>query len=59
MEIDKEKCQAYHDMLLAIVHMTSELSDDEYNYIMAMFYIKIDKQTMKKLEKREKLKNDN
>ena len=27
MSINKEKCQAYHDMLLAMVR---ELSDDEY-----------------------------
>lgn len=56
MSINKEKCQAYHDMLLAMVR---ELSDDEYDYIMVMFHLRIGKLTMKKLEEKEKIRNDN
>ena len=47
MVINKERCQAYHDTLLTLVHMTKELSDDEYDYIMAMFHTRIGKITKK------------
>ncbi len=52
MVINKERCQAYHDTLLTLVHMTKELSDDEYDYIMAMFHTRIGKITMEKLQKK-------
>lgn len=55
MNIDKQKCQVYYDMLLKIAHMTiRELNDDEYDYIMAMFHLNIGKLKMKKLEEKEK-----
>lgn len=59
MSINKEKCQVYYDMLLKIAHMTiRELNEDEYDYIMAMFHLNIGKLTMKKLEEKEKIRND-
>ena len=39
MKINEEKCNAWCDMLMALMRMTKELNNDEAKYIKAMFSI--------------------
>lgn len=48
--INKEKCNAWIDMLLAITKMSKELTDNEYEYVEANFLIKLGEMKLKKTE---------
>lgn len=47
--IDKEKCKAWCDMLLALTRMARELTDEEYEYIRANFAIAFGKLKLEEL----------
>ena len=47
---NKEKCNAWIDMLLAIIKMSKELTDEEYEYIEANFLIKLGEIKLKEME---------
>ena len=51
MNINKEKCNAWIDALLAFVKMSKELNDTEYRYIKANFSIAFGKLELQELEK--------
>lgn len=57
MEINKEKCNAWCDMLMALMKMTKELNDDEAKYIKAMFSIAFGNLELQELEEKSKQKS--
>lgn len=48
--INKEKCKAWSEMLLALTRLARELTDEEYEYIKANFAIAFGKLKLKELE---------
>ncbi len=48
--INKEKCNAWCEMMLALTKMTRELSNEEYEYIQANFAIAFGKLKLEELE---------
>lgn len=50
MKIDKKKCNAWVEILLAIQKMSKELTDNEFEYIRANFHIAFEKLKLKELE---------
>lgn len=56
MTINKEKCKAWCDFMLAFVRMTQDLNDMEYRYIKANFSIAYGKLELQELERNKKLK---
>ena len=50
MEINIEKCNAWCDMLMALMKMTKDLSNDEAKYIKAMFSIALGNLALQELE---------
>ena len=48
--IDKEKCKAWCDMLLALTRIAKELTGEEYEYIRANFAIAFGKLKLEELE---------
>lgn len=57
MEINKEKCNAWCDMLMALMKMTKELNNDEAKYIKAMFLIAFGNLELQELEEKNKQKS--
>lgn len=55
MKIDKKKCNAWSEMLLALIKMAKELTKDECTYIKANFIIALGRVELEELEKREKI----
>ena len=49
--IDKEKCSAWCDMLIALFKMTKDLSDNEIKYIKANVSIAFGNLELQELEK--------
>lgn len=54
MKLDKKKCNAWGEMLLALIRMAKELTEEEYTYIRANFLITFGKLELEELEKKEK-----
>ncbi len=48
--INKEKCNAWCEMMLALTKMARELSNEEYEYIQANFAIAFGKLKLEELE---------
>lgn len=48
--IDEGKCNAWCDMLMAIMRMTKDLNDNEVTYIQANFSIAFGKLKLQKLK---------
>ncbi len=48
--IDRKKCNAWCDMLIALMKMTKELNDNETKYIKAMFSIAFGNLELNELE---------
>ena len=59
MNIDKEKCEAWSEMIMALIKMAKELNNDEAKYIKANFAISYGKLELQELEKLEKLDKKN
>jgi len=53
MRIDKEKCSAWIDLILALIRMTSELNKYEVKYIKATLAIKYGNLQMQKLNEED------
>ena len=51
MNIDKKKCEAWCDLMLALMKMTKDLNDTEYRYIKANFSIAFGKLELQELQK--------
>lgn len=56
-KINKGKCNAWCDMLMAFMRMTKDLNDSEAKYIKAMFSIAFEKLELQELEVQERIKN--
>ena len=56
-KINKGKCNAWCDMLMALMRMTKDLNDSEAKYIKAMFSIAFGKLELQELEVQERIKN--
>ena len=54
MNIDKEKCAAWSEMIMALIKMAKELNNDEAKYIKANFAISYGKLELQELEKDNK-----
>ncbi len=54
MEINKEKCNAWCDMLMALIKMTKELNRNDAKYIKAMFSIAFGNLELEELENSNK-----
>ena len=52
MKINEEKCNAWCDMLMALMRMTKELNNDEAKYIKAMFSIAFGNLELQELEEK-------
>lgn len=52
MKINKEKCNAWCDMLMAFMRMTKDLNNDEAKYIKAMFSITFGNLELQELEEK-------
>jgi len=52
MKINKEKCNAWCDMLMALMRMTKELNNNEAKYIKAMFSIAFGNLELQELEEK-------
>lgn len=55
--INKEKCNAWSEMLIAVTKMAKELTDEEFEYIEAQFQIAFGKLKIEKLEARDEQGN--
>lgn len=53
MTINKEKCNAWIEMMMAILKMTNELNEEELDYIKANFAIAYGTMKLKKLEAKD------
>lgn len=59
MNLNKEKCNAWIDAILALIRMSKDLNDMEYRYIKANLSIEYGKLELQKLEeKNNKLKEN-
>lgn len=54
--IDEKKCNAWCEMLMALMRMTKDLNDDEAKYIKANFSIAFGKLQLQELETKNKQK---
>lgn len=54
MNIDKGKCEAWSEMIMALIKMAKELNNDEAKYIKANFAISYGKLELQELEKDNK-----
>lgn len=54
--IDKKKCEAWCDLLMALVKMAKDLDKDEAKYIKAIFSIKFGELQLRELETKNKQK---
>lgn len=54
MSINKEKCNAWCDLFLAITNMTKELTNEECRYIKASFSVALGNLELQELENRYK-----
>ena len=52
LKINKEKCNAWCDMLMAFMRMTKDLNNDEAKYIKAMFSIAFGNLELQELEEK-------
>lgn len=50
--INKSKCEAWAEMLIAILKMTKDLTDDEFEYIKANLSIAYGQLKLEELEKK-------
>ena len=57
MSIDKKKCSAWSEMLIALFKMTKELNNDEARYIKANFSIAFGNLELQELEEKAKIGN--
>lgn len=57
MNLNKEKCNAWMDLIFALIRMSKNLNDMEYRYIRAKLSIEYGKLELQKLE--EKHSNTN
>ncbi len=53
MSIDKKKCEAWCDLMLALMKMTKDLNDAEYRYIKANFSMAFGKLELQELQKQK------
>ena len=53
--INKEKCNAWSEMLIAVTKMAKELTDEEFEYIEAQFQIACGKLKIEKLEAKDEV----
>lgn len=53
MAINKEKCSAWAELMLALINMTKELTDDEAEYIKQKLNIELAEKKINELEAKD------